>query len=77
MEIMKSLLSDNIGYLNALRHAQAAPLITTSATEMGTTQNLGNNPWNYYLPIGLGLIGLGLLFWIIYENNNQKKKQQN
>lgn len=77
MEILNELLSDNIGYINALRHAQS-PILETAATANIVTPDVNlKKSGSTYLLIGVGVIGLIIIGYVIVENNKKKNQQQN
>ena len=77
MEILNEILSDNIGYLNALRQAQQP--FNETATKAGIkTAEVGlKKSGSPYLLIGFGVLGLIIIGIVIVENNKNKNQRQN
>ena len=74
MEILNEILSDNIGYLNALRHAQQPIIENVTKASVETAEVVLKKSGLPYLLIGLGIVGLIIIIDGIVENN--KKKNQ-
>jgi hypothetical protein len=77
MEILNEMLSDNIGYLNALRQAQQPFIETATKASIKTVEVSLNKSGSPYLLIGLGVLGLIIIGVIIVENNKRKNQRQN
>ena len=71
MEIINELLSDNIGYINALRNAEPLPLDTSFTTEPTSSKLLT------LLKFTLISSGLSLLVYIIVTANSEEKENTN
>ena len=74
MEILNEILSDNIGYLNALRHAQQPIIENATKASIETAEVVLKKSGPPYLLIGIGIVGLIIIIDGIVENN--KKKNQ-
>ena len=74
MEILNEILSDNIGYLNALRHAQQPIIENVTKASIETAEVVLKKSGPSYLLIAIGIIGLIIIIDGIVENN--KKKNQ-
>ena len=74
MEILNEILSDNIGYLNALRHAQQPIIVNVTKASIETAEVVLKKSGPSYLLIAIGIIGLIIIIDGIVENN--KKKNQ-
>ena len=74
MEILNEILSDNIGYLNALRHAQQPIIENVTKASIETAEVVLKKSGPSYLFIAIGIIGLIIIIDGIVENN--KKKNQ-
>jgi hypothetical protein len=74
MEILNEILSDNIGYLNALRHAQQPIIENVTKASVETAEVVLKKSGLPYLLIGLGIVGLIIIGVGIVEKN--KKKNQ-
>ena len=74
MEILNEILSDNIGYLNALRHAQQPIIENVTKASVESAEVVLKKSGPSYLLIGIGIIGLIIIIDGIVENN--KKKNQ-
>ena len=76
METLNSLLSNDIGYLNALRHAPAVP--PPAHTAIPTTdikfpaKNFKIPTWGWILA-GLGLSALAVYKWRQFQEKNKSK----
>lgn len=73
MEILNEILSDNIGYLNALRHAQQPIIENVTKASIETAEVVLKKSGPPYLLIGLCIIGL--LIGVVIVENNKKKNQ--
>ena len=64
MEIINERLSDNIGYLNALRSAEVLPAVNSAPMKLSTLMR-------YTLIAG----GLSLLVYIIHNSHGREKNK--
>ncbi len=74
MEILNEILSDNIGYLNALRHAQQPIIENVTKASIETAEVVLKKSGLPYLLIGLGIVGLIIIIDRIVENNRKKNQ---
>jgi hypothetical protein len=74
MEILNEILSDNIGYLNALRHAQQPIIENVTKASVETAEVVLKKSGLPYLLIGLGIVGLIIIIDRIVENNRKKNQ---
>jgi hypothetical protein len=74
MEILNEILSDNIGYLNALRHAQQPIIENVTKASVETAEVVLKKSGLPYLLIGIGIVWLIIIIDGIVKNN--KKKNQ-
>ena len=74
MEILNEILSDNIGYLNALRHAQQPIIENVTKASVETAEVVLKKSGPPYLLIGLGIVGLIIIIDRIVENNRKKNQ---
>ena len=74
MEIINEILSDNIGYLNALRHAQQPIIENVTKASVETAEVVLKKSGLPYLLIGIGIVGLIIIIDGIVKKN--KKKNQ-
>ena len=73
MEILNEILSDNIGYLNALRHAQQPIIENVTKASIETAEVVLKKSGPPYLLIAIGIIGLIIIIDGIVESNKKKK----
>jgi hypothetical protein len=74
MEILNEILSDNIGYLNALRHAQQPIIENVTKASVETAEVVLKKSGLPYLLIGLGIVGL-IIIGVGIVKKNKKKNQ--
>jgi hypothetical protein len=74
MEILNEILSDNIGYLNALRHAQQPIIENVAKASVETAEVVLKKSGLPYLLIGIGIVGLIIIIDRIVENNRKKNQ---
>ena len=74
MEILNEILSDNIGYLNALRHAQQPIIENVTKASVETAEVVLKKSGLPYLLTLLGIVGLIIIIDGIVKKN--KKKNQ-
>ena len=76
METLNSLLSNDIGYLNALRHAPAVPPPAPAAIPPPEIKLPGKKfkfpTWGWVLA-GLGLSAFAVYKWRQYQEKNKSK----
>ena len=72
MEILNEILSDNIGYLNALRHAQQPIIENVTKASIETAEVVLKKSGPPYLLIGIGILGFIIIGVVIVENNKKK-----
>jgi hypothetical protein len=76
METLSALLSNDIGYLNALRHAPAVPPVAPLVTPPGHIKLPINKfkipTWGWILAV-VGVVAFGAYKWKVY----QEKKHSN
>ena len=77
MEILNEILSDNIGYLNALRHAQQPIIETATKASIEIAEAGSKKAGSNYLFIGLGVLVLIIIGAEFVDNNRKKNKLQN
>ena len=77
METLSTLLSNDIGYLNALRHAPpvppAAPLVTAPAVIKLPTTKFKIPTWGWIMVV-VGVAAFGIYKWKVYQD---KKNSNN
>lgn len=77
MEILNELLSDNIGYLNALRQAQQPIMENVTKASIDTAEVVLKKSGLPYLLIGMGILGFIIIGVLIVEKNKRKNQLNN
>ena len=76
METLNSLLSNDIGYLNALRHAPAVPPPASAAIPPADiklpAKKIKSPTWGWIVA-GLGLSAFVVYTWRQYQEKNKSK----